>query len=77
MLSCTEKSVQAARVSKLGFLLMTMLQLKSKHDYCKKITFESVKNLSNSYVTKKINETIAISIGPYSGKKTAVKFDWR
>ena len=66
MLSCVEKPVQAARVSKLGFFLMTMFQLKSKHDYYKMIT---VKNLSSSYVTKKINETIVISIEQYSGKK--------
>ena len=33
-----------------------------------------VYNLSNSFVIKKVEETITISVEQYSGKKTAVKF---
>ena len=36
-----------------------------------------VYNLSNSFVTKKVEETITISVEECCGKKTAVKFAWR
>ena len=41
------------------------------------MTFESGSlNLSNSHVTKKVDEAITISVEQYS-KKTVVKFAWR
>ena len=60
-----------------------ILQLKSKHVYYNNdniwllMASESGSlNLSNSHVTKKVDEAITISVEQYS-KKTVVKFAWR